>query len=78
MNPGSYEYKFFVGDHFEVDEYKPVTANWCQNHFLIVTERTAKVHQNITDIRRIFNKYQKDLPKAYPEICIEAHVFCFF
>ena len=78
LEPGNYEYKFLIDGHFALDEYKPLTFDWCRNHFFSIADKQTKIHQNITGIRTIINNYQKKMPFAYPEIFLETHVFFIF
>ena len=73
LPPGNYEYKYLVNNQWELDEYKPLTFDWCRNHYFSTSDQATKIHQNITAIRTVINSYQKKLPNAYPEIFLETH-----
>lgn len=73
--PGDYEYKFIVNGNFVTDEYKPITNDWCSNHYFSIKDHEAKTHQNISSIRALLNNYQKKLPNTYPEIFVETYVY---
>lgn len=74
LSPGHYEYKFMIDGNWAWDDYKPITFDWCRNHFFSIGDHAAKIHQNISAIRAVINNYQKKLPASYPEIFVETHV----